>query len=356
MENFNVDEFLYLYKTYSLIKLRQVSIEELSINLFNQSNKENDINTMAEIIEEYKNITLFRLCKHFGEYIGEYTYDEEIYVNSIENVSPLVLKNLSIEQKVFVQILFPREDFFLSVHDYIRYIIRNLDIFDISSYIKTSYVKIKLGIYALTHFNDKVFTQQEYSIIITQLLPELDLNYLIPNLIVTNKLNEENINLLRNFFLTRSSPILNRLFCKTLQEFNFSDIHPKIYHELFNHILYTCIKHNFELRNLKFISKLSTTIPQEDFSKLFNTIVNKINSPSELQDTFECMNETYKYISLSDENYEVLWNRFEVIEMNDLYNDLIIYKNLLSLAKEIFPEQYMDKINSKILMIDLTED
>ena len=349
MENFNINEFLYLYKTYSLISHRHVSIEELSINLFNQSNKANDINTMAEIIEEYKNITLFRLCKH----LDEYTYDEEIYVNFIEDISPLVLKNLSIEQKVFVQVLFPKENFFLSVHNYIRYIIRNLDIFD-----KSSYIKIKLGIYALTHFNDEVFTQQEYSIIITQLLPEIDLSYLTPNLIVTNKLNEENIDLLRYFFSIRFSSSLNQLFCKTLQEFNLSDIHPKIYHELFNHILLTCIKHNFELRDLKFISKLSTTIPQKDFSRLFNTIVNKINSPSELQYTFECMGETYKYISLSDENYESLWNRFEVIEMNDLHNNSIIniYKNLLSLAKEIFPKQYMDKINSKILMIDLTED
>ena len=37
-KNFDIDEFIYLYETFSLITSGKVSIEKFATNLFNQSN------------------------------------------------------------------------------------------------------------------------------------------------------------------------------------------------------------------------------------------------------------------------------------------------------------------------------
>ena len=288
----------------------------------------------------------------------EYEVYEGEFSSCYAHKNPLkTLKNLSVEQKIFLQVMFPERNLY-NVHEYIKYIIRNISDFKILPYLYE-----KVGLYALIHFNEE-FSQEEYYIIITKLLPILEhnaffcYNKYVHELVITNKLNENNFKSLRKFIHDTKLILTNNSVYTFLQKVDFSEINSSLYNTMFINTTVHYSHASFNIDNYKTISKLATIIPQEDFDELFNILLYRVQSSSQLKDVFICMNDLYKYILLSSNVYESLWNTFEFIEGNTSNNnkDKNLYKELLSLSEEIFPKEYKDKIDAKLLMFDLKDE
>jgi hypothetical protein len=83
---------------------------------------------------------------------------------------------------------------------------------------------------------------------------------------------------------------------------------------------------------------------------LFNALLSHIKDAKNLSDSLLQISTKYKYISLSQDVYKLIWDKF----MQIVIEDGSLNERIFSLAKEVFKEEpYRSKLNAAILMDDL---
>jgi hypothetical protein len=198
--------------------------------LFNMKINDN----YMDIINEYKDYVFLQLViDDYKKANSQFSFDEFFKMNNVRNIE--TLKNLSIEQKILIELLFP-EDNYYNVHDYIRELILDNNSSDMDVY---------LGKYAMLFF-DKEFTQEEYSIIINKLLPvvkDKDSQEFIDCINkfflkeYVNLLNEDNIQALSKLFKNINISSIFNNFVHCLQTTDFDKFHPTIYNIMLNKLM-----------------------------------------------------------------------------------------------------------------------
>lgn len=311
--------------------------------LFNMKINDN----YMDIINEYKDYVFLQLViNDYKKADSQFSFDEFFKTNNVRNIE--TLKNLSIEQKILIELLFP-EDNYYNVHDYIRELILDNNSSDMNVY---------LGKYAMLFF-DKEFTQEEYSIIINKLLPVVkDKNnqeftdYINKFFLkeYVNLLNEDNIQALSKLFKNINTISVLNNFVQCLQTTDFDEFHPIIYNTMLDKLInfyYIVSYHNDYYSQL---ASITSAIPKEDISKLFNALLSHIKDAKDLSDSLLQISNKYKYILLPQDVYDSIWNKFIQVEMEDNSTK----EHIFSLAKEVFKEEpYKSKLNAAILMDDL---
>ena len=364
--NFNFRRFSAYFTMFSveISDVRRSVLQDFSRDLFNTDiNKSNNYNDYIDIINEYKDIIFLQLViadykrKNFKfnptSFDDQFGNDQFGFEEKIRNIDKM--RNLSLEQKTFVRLIFPSDNYYPDTHPYIQEIISNLnDEFN-------STLKAAIGEYAITFFNEP-FTQEQYTIIIAELLPAAKrINYYtffdsISNLFSKDyscKLNDDNLQLLISFLKSTRDYNIFDTYSKYLQSNNFEDIHPAVYRVMFD-----TIKNFYSLttRTLDYfahLSNISNAIPNEDFSILFNTLLTRIKTVDELWKTLSFLASQYKYILMSKDIDKYIWDKIEEID----FDSSPTRERILNSAKEIFKkEPYRSKLNAMILMYDLRSD
>lgn len=324
MNKFSISRFLRLCK---LVKaFNQGNKKKYTLRLFNKPD-----------LSYYKDYLFISLC---------------INSNVNEIISMKKNKNLSLEQKTFLQILCPYAECSSEIHQYIQYLIRKR-IDEKSSY--QEFIE-KLSEYTLEHLSK--FTQEEYSIIFNNLFPTCYLNgtcfYHFNSDVnsyaalfdknVINKLNEDNLKSLLKFLNENSDFVIER-FLRCLIFNGYSKIHPEIYKIL--------IKKAEQHINYNDIERLINNIPQSDIDKLFNNNLNNISSSESLLVHLDSIMHTFKFRNLSENMYKSIWETIEIFALEDMTR----FQRIIKQAMLIFKNEpcYLNKIYALEVMAEIKE-
>ena len=355
---FNFRRFSAYFSMFSIeiSDVRRSVLQDFSRDLFNT-----DINSShdyMDIINEYKDIIFLQLViadyKEKNFKFNPDNFDDRFgSEEKIRNID--MMRNLSLEQKTFVRLIFPSDNYYPDTHPYIQEIILNLN----DEFNNT--LKAAIGEYAITFFNEP-FTQEQYTIIITELLPAVKkINYYtffdsISNLFSKDylcKLNDNNLQLLIKFLRNIRDYNIFDTYSQYLQSNNFEDIHPAVYRVMFDTIkgLYSLTTRILD--HFAHLSNISNIIPDKDFSILFNTLLTRIKTVDELWKVLNFLATQYKYILMSKDINKYIWDKIMEID----FESSPMREKILNSAKEIFKkEPYRSKLNAIILMYDLRSD
>jgi len=324
MNKFSISRFLRLCK---LVKaFNQGNKKKYTLRLFNKPD-----------LSYYKDYLFISLC---------------INSNLNEIISMKKNKNLSLEQKTFLQILCPYTECSSEIHKYIQYLIRKR-IDEKSSY--QEFIE-ELSEYTLEHLLK--FTQEEYSIIFNNLFPTCYLNgtcfYHFNSDVnpdaalfdknVINKLNEDNLKSLLKFLNENSDFVIER-FLRCLIFNGYSKIHPEIYKVL--------IKKVEQYINYNDIKRLMENIPQKDIDRLFCSIISNIQSSESLLTNLSTIINIFCSHRLSKNMYKYIWEPIEFFGLEDTSNTHKIIEYAMLIFKN--EQYYLNKIYALEVMAEMKE-
>lgn len=324
MNKFSISRFLRLCKLMKAFN--QYNEKKYTLRLFNKPD-----------LSYYKDYLFISLC---------------VKSNVNELISIKKNKNLSLEQKTFLQILCPYTECSSEIHQYIQYLIRKRidEKFSYQEFIE------KLSEYTLEHFLK--FTQEEYSIIFNNLFPTCYLNgtcfyhfngdvnpdAALFDKNVINKLNEDNLKSLLKFLNENSDFVIER-FLRCLVFNGYSKIHPEIYRVL--------IKKVEQYINYNDIERLMGNIPQKDIDRLFCSIISNIQSSDSLLANLGTIINIFPSRRLSENMYKYIWEPIEFFGLEDTSNT----HKIIEYAMLIFKNEphYLNKIYALEVMAEMKE-